>query len=300
MIMLGRTPRRLGAGAAIGAFGFAACLLPLTPSWAQKPVEKEETRSITIEVKSDDAKPADVAKAEIAVSVAADGDVEVVKADSIAKAVVALKQRIEALQKEGAEKSHAQIEALNQAIKGLEKANLNVHTIDNVDGRLHVVVDRKGNKHAEGAKDVVLEGKVLKDRKDVLILRSGPSSPEARAKIEKARARIAHLQQDLARKQKELAEAELDLAKLVLRGIKILVGQPLREIEVVGKPLERKQVRVIEKRLDPKLVEGLELKFDSTPGRKDQDRIEALEQKLSKLLEEVSSLRKHNKSDVAK
>ena len=41
MIMLGTTPRRLGRGSALVAFALSALLLPLTPSWAQKPDEAE-------------------------------------------------------------------------------------------------------------------------------------------------------------------------------------------------------------------------------------------------------------------
>ena len=53
MIMLGTTPRRLGWASALGAFALSAVLLPLTPSWAQKPQEKVEAHAFAFEVRDD-------------------------------------------------------------------------------------------------------------------------------------------------------------------------------------------------------------------------------------------------------
>ena len=126
MIMLGTTPRRLGWASGLGALALSAVLLPLTPSWAQKPQDKKvEAHAFAYEVRDDsDAKTGQAEKSQIEVVIATDGDVDKIKADSLDKAVEVIKQRIEAMVKEsgGSDKHAAQIKALKQAVEELEKA----------------------------------------------------------------------------------------------------------------------------------------------------------------------------------
>jgi beta-lactamase regulating signal transducer with metallopeptidase domain len=259
MIMLGTTPRRLSLVSALSAFGLAACLLPLTPSWAQDPVEKDDSQAITFTVQSDQqTDPTTAVDTQVQVVVASDGELQEIKSDSIDKAVAELKHRIDALTKEkgGSEAKEAQIKALKQAIGSIEKT------------RSKVLILKKAEGTADPAK--------AKDEQKVVVLR-GKISAENRAKVEKARARIAAIQKDLVRKQKELAEAQLDLAKLSVVEPQFAVGSGSIKVE----PLAKK-------------ARGERLELDlhsSSMGPEDHARLEALEKKLSKLLDEVASLR---------
>jgi bla regulator protein blaR1 len=125
MIMLGTTPRRLGWASALGAFALSAVLLPLTPSWAQKPPETAQATAFAYAYKDDDStKPSENSKTEVRVVVATDGEVEQVHADSLDKAVELIKQKIEAIAKQsgGPEKHAAQLKVLKQAVADLEMA----------------------------------------------------------------------------------------------------------------------------------------------------------------------------------
>ena len=89
MIMLGTTPRHLGWGSALSAFAVSALLLPMTPSWAQKPEEQKEVKAeaFAIEIGDDqNDQQAKEAKSEVHVVVTTDGDEHQVKADSLDKA----------------------------------------------------------------------------------------------------------------------------------------------------------------------------------------------------------------------
>src|SRR5262249_46181272 len=102
MIMLGTTPRRLGWASALGAFAVSIVLLPLTPSWAQKPGDKVEERTFAFALSdvsdaSEDlivTPDVDIVKPEVEVEIVTDGDVDKVKTESLDKAVELIKQRI--------------------------------------------------------------------------------------------------------------------------------------------------------------------------------------------------------------
>jgi hypothetical protein len=249
---------------------------------AQKPGEKTTSQAITIEVKDDGSeKPGQEVKSQVKVFVASDGDVQEVKTDSVAKAVEVLSQRIEALAREkgGSEGREAQIKALKEAINQLEKTRSVTYTV-------------QAREPKEPARMEVLG--------DRLILRgdhdAAKLSAEKKAKIDQAKSRIEVLQKDLVTKQKQLAEAQLELAKLsadigfievkALPPHVILKADPARERSriIVGKPAGGREA-------------VLEFKTDHPAQvRKDHDRLDDLEAKLSKLLDEVASLRKQRES----
>ena len=134
--------------------------------------------------------------------------------------------------------------------------------------------------------------------------------PAKKAQIDKARGRIEEL-------SKALQSARADLAKLEGNEARVtLFGTPSRAYRVAGaKPSESKDVFIYQKgeggaKSDHTVVHGdvkvhslakpavkvqdgkaIELKT-FVHGKNEGDRIDALEQKLNKLLEEVSSLKK--------
>jgi beta-lactamase regulating signal transducer with metallopeptidase domain len=296
MIMLGTTPRRLGLAGALVAFGFAAFLLPLSPTWAQDPAEKATTESFFVNLKTgelpdeplfynfkidDPAKPADVAQTQTQVRVVvADGNdvnVQEVRSDSIDKAIAELKNRVDALAKEegSSEKHGAEIKALKQAIEQLQKTAPKALVLK----RVEVAGDPR---------------KIKEDQKHVVVLR-GKLSAENQARLAKAKARIAALQKELAVKQKQLAEAQADLAKLSLPEHQYVIHSDRPRIEPPAKEDEHAE--------HPEHGQRLELRLHSAgPDTSDHARLEALEKKLSKLLDEVASLRGRgdSKADRAK
>ncbi len=116
MIMLGTKSPRLGWASALATLSLSAVLLPLTPSWAQKPAAEPQTAVFAYEVaaepqtavfayevKDDDAaKAADESRAEkVRVVVGTNDEIEQVQADSLDKAIELIKQKIAALANQG-------------------------------------------------------------------------------------------------------------------------------------------------------------------------------------------------------
>jgi bla regulator protein BlaR1 len=279
MIMLGTTPRRLGWASALGAFALSALLLPLTPSWAQKPPETAQSAAYVIEIKDNAAtKPSENSKTEVRVVVATiDGEVEQIQADSLDKAVELIKQKIEAIAKQsgGPEKHAPQLKALKQAVADLEKARARALVVK-IDG---------------------LKGPAKKEQR-VFIQKLGegvePKLTEKKAQIDKARSRIDALRKELEQKRQQLANAQRDLEKLVVSGVtfSFSVGEP--RIVIRAQPLELHGDRVIVKRVEPAALEFPENhKAATTLSPSDKDRLESLEKKLAKLLDEVASLKRH-------
>jgi beta-lactamase regulating signal transducer with metallopeptidase domain len=302
MIMLGTTPRRLGRGSAFLAFACSALLLPLAPSWAQKPDDKPETATFAFEL-SDDSQPeatvlaldlnddalpqlADDFKSDIDLVVATDGQVEHIQADSLDKAVDLIKQKIDAIAKESANsKQHAdQIKALKQALGDLEKAK---------------------------AKSLELNLKAVKG--DVLVARvpdvEMKLSADHKAQVEKAKARVDSLRKELAEKRQQLSQAQQELAKLSAAMAKVRIvtkvvpkgrhaeatagveeHRVVKQAEPKAKTEER---RVILRRAEPQAKAFAFTKPESNLSPSDRERLESLEKKLEKLLDEVASLKKH-------
>jgi beta-lactamase regulating signal transducer with metallopeptidase domain len=292
MIMLGTTPRRLGKGSALLAFALSALLLPLSPSWAQKPDDEKPggTQELAIELTDDNvAQPAD-AKSEVHVVVATGDNVQEVKADSLQKAEQLIKQKIEALAKEGGDaKSNAdQIRALKQALINLGMADHKAITLKlNLDNAL------------SNTRPHDTDPKI---------------TAETKAKIDGARARVQALRNELDEKRHQLQKAEQDLAKLSAEA-RVRARTIVREIRIAKPVAEAVRQRVVVKPVKPSdaTPEVKELhnaeKAPKTQARafaftvpdtglnpSDRKRLESLERKLEKLLEEVASLKKHDEN----
>jgi beta-lactamase regulating signal transducer with metallopeptidase domain len=290
MIMLGTTPRRLGWPGGLGAFALSALLLPLTPSWAQKPGEtQKETQSVVVvEVKDDQAqKPAEGVKEEIDLILTADGTQDKIKADSIKKASEILKQRIDALvqDKAGSEDHAAQIKALKQAMAELQKVRTATFDfkVATPDGKTKTEQRRVVIRRLDGE----LDAKVLGERK---------------ADIAKAKARVDAARKALAEKRTELASAERDLAKLSAEMVRARVGAKLAipdgKVEKEAAKVEKQSITLIEK-LPPRQL-SVRLADPARQAKVDSERLDLLEKQLSKILDEVKSLKESRDESRAK
>jgi beta-lactamase regulating signal transducer with metallopeptidase domain len=288
MIMLGTTPRRLGWASGLGAFALSAMLLPVSPSWAQKPADSDEKNFVFLELRDDEAaKPGAEGKQEIELVVTSDGTEDKIKADSLKKASEVLKQRIDALAHEqaGKEQHAAQVKALKQALEELQKAAKSA-TFD------YKIGTPDGKKKTEERKIVIhrlneeIDGKVTAERK---------------AEIEKARARVDSLRKSLQEKRQELASAERDLAKLSAS-----IARAKVDLRFATPPEAKRDAKTnVEKHIVTR-VEKLPLKHftvtvpdQAHQGKLDAERLDHLEKQLSKLLEEVASLRKQRDENRA-
>jgi beta-lactamase regulating signal transducer with metallopeptidase domain len=293
MIMLGTTSRRLTWRGALGAFAAGALLLPMSPSWAQKPGEADDDKIYVIET-SDEGSPVietrtEPINTEIEVVIADDKEKTAIKADSLDDAIKLLKERIEKLAKEkgGSEAAEAQIKALKQVVGDLVKAK----------GRtFEVKVDGPDPKKAKESKE---QARIYLRYRDEL----NKASAENKAKMEKARARVEKIRAELEAKRKELTEAQRDLAKLsgAVAHLNLSVPEP-KHVEIHGKPLtiERRVVNRVDKTPSGGIGRGEGIgrgvgvrSLDS----KDHERLEVLEKKLAELLEQIANMKKQGQAE---
>jgi chromosome segregation ATPase len=189
-----------------------------------------------------------------------DDSASVIAASSLDEAVKKLNEQIKEIDKKSdqSDKDKARRKALESALKELKSAVGKIKDSDAV-----------GEK-AKLQKDV--RRVVVRNVEDFQKI-----SPEAKAEIEKASAKIKVLAQELQSKQKELREAQRNLSQLQgkLRAATVVARVNTREMkphDLTEAPTGRFTVR-----------------RDGDGGQK---RIDELEKKLEKLLEEVSALKK--------
>jgi bla regulator protein blaR1 len=283
MIMSGTTPRMLGLWGTLGSLGLAVVLLPVNPTWAQKPEEKKEVRVLvkTNDDASDSAdtvativndSPVELTAVVTAVEAADPGRIfanivvnsddaaSVIAASPLEEAVKKLNEQIKEIDKKSdqSDKDKARRKALESALKELKSAVGKIKDSDAVGdkAKLQQNVRRVVVRHVEDIQKM---------------------SAEAKAEIDKASAKVKELAQELQSKQKELREAQHKLSQLQgkLRAATVVARVNTREM----KPHD--------------LTEAPTGRFtvhrDADGGQK---RIDELEKKLEKLLEEVSALKK--------
>ena len=287
MIMNRTTPRMLGVWGTLGSVGLAVALLPVNVTWAQKPEEKKDVRIVVktdgdatasasssvativsdtpdvvteVVVAEDDAQPG-----RVSVSVKSDDATAVVAASSLDEAVSRLKTQIEEVVKKSpqSDQDKARQKALERALKELEGA-------------------------AAKIKDLHVSGDKVKAGKDVraVVIRRGQEdkeiSAEKKAEIDKARAKVKELAHELQVKQKELMEARSKLSQLMSSQVRT-ASAIARAYRVVKPDRGASEPIPLDRVARRSTVERPE------PGQK---RIDELEKKLEKLLEEVAALKK--------
>jgi bla regulator protein BlaR1 len=294
MIMNGTTPRMLGVWGTLGSLGLAAVLLPVNATWAQKSEEKTEVRVI---VKTDDdaadsndAVTAIVAAAPVEVTDAVsategvkkeqfnfvfntDDSASVIAADSLDDAVKKLHEQIQQIAKKSSksDSDKARQKALESALKELKGAAGKIKDSDE-DGQK--VNSQKNVKRIN-----------IRNVEDVKKL-----SAEAKAEIDKAADKVKELAHELQSKQKELREAQRNLAQLQGK----LHAAVVARVNVDGKKIQgltisptdgRKGVMAPSNTVERRVT----VRRDADSGQK---RLDDLEKKLEKLLDEVASLKK--------
>jgi bla regulator protein blaR1 len=298
MIMTGTTPRLVGMWGTLGTLALAVVLLPANASLAQKPEDKplDDQKEVRVIITSD-ATASSTSSADAAtitsddgpqirtdfvttiddaepgrffVTVDSDGPKGVVASGSLDDVVAKLKKQLKEIadKEPKAPQDKVRVKAIERALKELEGAaekvaRVNFTTkLDGVRSEARAIAVRR----MEADKEM---------------------SPEKKAEIEKALKTVADLAQAVQAKQKELMEAKMKLSKLTGRGnfgggavsVKALAIPRVKavgELNVLAPP-----ARDIERRLT--------IRRDGEPGEK---RIEALEKKLDKLLDEVATLKK--------
>ena len=270
--------------------------MPVNATWAQKPEEKKETRNV---VKTDEDAPdaialtaVDDALPELTTSVVlpelttrvvtavetaepgqftvvvnADGSPWVVAAGSLDEAVDKLKDQIKEISKKShqSDQDRARQKALERALKEIEKL------------AKHTGAKLEQAKRKEERREIVTRPIIVSP------LQSAAMSPETKAEIAKARARIEELTDDLHSKQKELMEARSRLSKL-LTAATHAAGAVVR----LKPEVEKRNTRLRELPAatgEPRYT----VRRDADTSQK---RLDELEKKLEKLLEEVAALKK--------
>ncbi len=317
MIMSGTIPRRLGAWGALGSLALATVLLPVGATWAQKPEKLQEGRFVVksledlklneagdavarIETETDSAQvslddlvvaldDAPTGRVIFNLSLKTDDSPEVVVSGPIDEAIAKLRERLEAITKKSplSEQDASRAKTIKQALAELFK-----------------IADQiKRSKPGERPE----ERKVLVLRQKKVNLKT-PISPEKKAEIDKVQGQVQKLTRELEEKQRELAEARARLAKL--EGTHALrVVQHLRLEPDTAKPVTASPKHVVRPDhawvivgSDAKTLPDLPGLPGSVPGRvvkvpSDQQRLEALERTLRKLIDEVDSLKKDRAKD---
>lgn len=286
MIMTGTTSRRLTWRGALGALTVGALLLPLSPSWAQKPDDQAEEKVVivgaTANTTDEVASPSIVTFTEpletnIEVVVADENQKTTIMADSLEDAKKVLRERIETLSKEkgGSEAVSARIKVLKEVLADLEKSRARA-----------IGVAIAGSDAAKG--------KESKEQARIYLRKFGDNTKataETKVKIEKARARLEKIRAELEAKRKELVDAQRDLAKLSAEiSLHLSIADP-KTVEFHGKPLtiEKRIVTRVDKAPAGALtIKGGAVNLDT----KDQERLASLEKKLAELLEQVAAMKK--------
>ncbi len=272
MIMLGTKSPRLGWASALGTLSFSALLLPLSPTWAQKAEQKPRTDAFYYQVEANnEAKPVDTQTFARVVVVNSDNDVLKIQADSLDQAVELITQKIEAIAKQGVASGSqaAQISSLETALFELQRAK------------------------AKAASPS--QNKELADQVHKIILQqveSGTTSKltaEQRAQIDKARSRVDALRKELDEKRKQLTDAQTELNKLVGPGVQIELhlSQPQLRQTIVRTPLH------LGVKAEPVSPRPGQSHGTSTLSQSDKDRLDSLEKQLTKVLDELARMKKH-------
>lgn len=265
MVMKGTTPRTLGWKGSLGALALAGVLLPIAPTWAQKPPEAEQpaTTLAPAAAPSDEEKPDADGPGQDPVDPSA---LPAEMREGIKKAVEELKGRMSELESskpEGPE-ARAQIDALKTALRLLENMAARTHAKFTI------------------TSGPVFEGVVVR-RPDIK-----PGTRDDDPEFVAARKRVNELQRELARKQGEVAEA----ARVLNEAQKDLAVFGVRQPEAwpVTRPLQGRRVPA------PRIAEGRVILRDPEPSD-DKARIDALERKLDRVLQQLEGLKKPEAED---
>jgi len=328
MIMSGSSSRVLSLRGALGSMALAALLLPVSPTWAQKPADGEkeviietvdivgpeskavmavpaDTGELSLKIIGDIVKNAD-AQNTINVSVVTDDQPAVVVSGSLEQAIAALKGQINAIKEKSplSNLDKKRAEALARAIEEINKVAKQVKALD--------VSAAKDKDKVENKRIVIRK----LDLDKVHVIGEPHAIPAQKAEADKgaadARVRyrvVTKMDLDPGVKEKqaqvEKALAEVEKARAKVTELTKELAKKRQELSRAAGELSR--LRHIEARIvtdhpthagagagassGSPAVHGFGL---TTPklSESDRQRLADLEKKLDKLLEEVASLKK--------
>lgn len=283
MVMKGTTPRSLGWTGSLGALALAGILLPIGPIWAQQ--------DDSIKLK--------------------DGLDEIVEihvvsppTESVQIGVKALEKRKETIE-QAMEQLNAQIQAIAAKRDATDAENLQKKALKKLIDQLALIAksNSKDNVVSIEADSIVLWGPPKGDPKEI---------EAARAHVEELRQEANNLFQQFTEKQAEVGSAMRKLAELQNKATftseRLNPQRSLRGREhQSGRADEAAKSRPADTGLGPvksfpaPMLQLQESKNSwMTTAAKDQDRLDQLEKKLSKVLEELESLKKQKGEAGAK
>jgi bla regulator protein blaR1 len=304
MIMTGTTPRLVGMWGTLGTLALAVVLLPANASLAQKPEDKplDDQKDVRVVITSD-ATATSTSSADLATITSDSATISLddgprIMTDFVATVDDAEPGRFFVTVNTDDSKGVVASGSFDEVVAKLkaqrkELAEKKAHTPED---RVRLTAVARALKELEGAAEKVAKVKFTVKKDDersearaIAIRRieaDKDMSPEKKAEIEKAAKAVSELAQAVQAKQKELIEAQRKLSKLTGRGnigggnvsFKTVTAVPraqlARDVHVLARPvIERKDT----------------VRRDGESGEK---RIDALEKKLEKLLDEVASLKK--------
>jgi beta-lactamase regulating signal transducer with metallopeptidase domain len=334
MIMSGSTPRLVSIWGALGSLALGALLLPVSPTWAQKPSSDEKRETVVESLIVGDAEKivTDAADASSAlaivldpnnaepnttvnVTVKTDDQPAVAVSGSLDNAISALQDRIKAIKQKSplSDSDKRQAEALARALEQINKIAKQIKTID--------LGDAKGKAKLENKRIVIRN--LDMDNVRVISQKAANAAQKAEAERRLAEAQVRHrvldklaiAELDPAAKEKnaqvEKALAEVERARAKVNELSKELAQRREELSRAAGELSR--LKRIEARVvnvpAPKgpggsgsaTATGSAMLVRPRMSDSDRQRLADLEKKLDKILEEVASLKKARaRSDQAR
>ncbi len=314
MVMLGTTPRSLGWSGSLGALALAGILLPMSPTWAQK----ADTQTIE-EVRVEDVFVGEplTAKQKLAAQIQIGSSAET-RGEKIKRAIEKLNAEVQQLEEKqdatDAEQDRAR--ALKATVRQLEKLakEASERKPETSPDKLESVVIEADRVIVgdEGDLNFIGPARVIRSRDNLKVEPDEKRTDLAKSpnlvfvqgnrdlkRIEEARKRIEELGRELAAKHKELSEAHHRLSELE-GGVTVTLTRPnpeavarvKSEAAVRAKEMGRRLESTEGRPADETIVTGTRSLRSTPAAANDQGRLDKLESKLSKVLEELESLKK--------
>jgi len=292
MIMQGTTPRALTGTGLLVVLGLSVTLLPMSPSWAQRPEDAEppaaapdrpEPRDSSpdlqtdreVEQSSDSSQPA---KSDVRVfRFSGDAERDGASLEALERAVVALKNAREVAGKRSPESMgelNKALEQLQEQIKELAARRGDERQAER--DRERLAPERRGRELQELRLGL---DRRRQEARESATRRDGPEAQKNEREVEERRARIKQLTAEVELRRKALREAEMRLNQAV----KQMGGSQ-------GPPGAVTRTERFEYRINPPALKGDVHLFVPRP---DQDkRFAELEERLEKLQDEIKTLKK--------
>jgi bla regulator protein BlaR1 len=308
MVMKGTTPKTMGLKGSLGALALAGVLLPIGPTWAQKASEAESLVSVRI---TDDPFGGSVIVAD---KVEREGDVLTFHASADDKSTTIHRGDEEGKREAEGEKDKAEVrketrlefrgapdqgrviglrravEELKGRIKDLESREVKDEGVESQIKAHQTALEALEKMAEHGPSTIDFRGRTPDDAlirvPDPFAARSKPVDPNVAAAWE----RVQELKKELAEKQKDLSRTARMLSA---------AQNELGKLQAAGAQARAAEAHRIQRGAPPRIAEGRAI--IRVPDRsEDKARIDALEQKLDRVLKQLERLNKPEPEDKEK